>query len=129
MDGKSGPGLDRVSFLLGGLVLVALAVRVAFLNVLSADPYFYLLPWFDQLSVEGMAALRHGLVGVLGNTNASYAPPYYYLLWGATKLTGLLPPLWLIKMLSFCFDPIGSFFAYKIVRLYRSKRHAMCAAA
>ncbi len=127
MDAKSGRGLDRVDFALGGLLLVALALRIAFLNVVSADPYFYLLPWFDQLSADGLATLRHGLVGLLGNTNANYAPPYYYLLWLATKFAGLLPPLWLIKILSFCFDPIGSFFAYKIVRLYRSKRFAVCA--
>lgn len=128
MDAKSGRGLDCLNFALGGLLLVALASRVAFLNVVSADPYFYLLPWFDQLSVEGMAALRHGLVGLLGNANANYAAPYYYLLWLATKFAGVLPPLWLIKIVSFCFDPIGSFFAYKIVRLYRSKRLAVCAA-
>lgn len=129
MDAKGGRGLDLSHVVVGAIVLVALALRFAFLNIVPPDAYYYLLPWFEQLSVGGLGALAHGLVGVLGNTDANYAPPYYYLLWLATNFVGLLPPLWLIRFVSFCFDPLGAFFAYKIVRLYLSERRAMYAAA
>jgi Gpi18-like mannosyltransferase len=129
MDAVAVDRSSKCALTVGAIILVGAALRLAFLNVVSPDAHYYLLPWFEQLSAGGAHALQDTLTGLLGNTNANYAPPYYYLLWFATYFVGTVPPLWLIKFVSFCFDPLGAFFAYKIVRLTLSKRKATFAAA
>jgi Gpi18-like mannosyltransferase len=120
----------RTNLIIGGVLLLGVVLRIAFLNVISPDAHYYLLSWFQQLSANGLGALRNGgPSNVLGTTNANYSPPYYYLLWIATHLSPIAPPLWLIKSISFCFDGLGAFFAYKIARLHLSKQRALLTGA
>lgn len=125
----SGSWLDREIFAIGMIAVGAAALRVAFLGIVSPDASFFLLPWFEQISHGGMAAVAGGLADVDGNKVASYSPPYYYLLWLASHLPAGINPLWIIKFISFAFDLLGAFFAYRIAGHFLSARKALWAAA
>lgn len=119
----------RLLTLLAMLVVAGLAIRVAFMDIVSPDAHYYLLPWFDQLSREGLGIIASGLANAEGEIDANYSPPYYYLLWLASGPDAVIPPLWTIKLISIAAAGLGAFFAYRIIRLKFSCARAISAAA
>lgn len=90
------------------IAVAAIAVRLLFVDEISADYRTFLSPWYDYLSANG------GFAGV-GGDFSNYNPPYLYLLAALTYLP--IPKLLAIKLLSVAFDVLLASFAAKIVRL------------
>lgn len=128
MEYVSARKVDREYVVVVALVVFGIVCRIAFLDVVSPDGHYFLLPWFEQLRHVGLAALDKGMADVNGEVTGAYSPPYYYLLWLATLLPGFVKPLWLIKFISFAFDLVGAAFAYRIVQLTEPKRAPFAAA-
>jgi Gpi18-like mannosyltransferase len=76
--------------------VLALALRLAWLPVVSSDMTHYLLPWLDSIVAGGHRAL--------GAEFSDYTPFYTYLLLIASWFDGLLPRVWLIKLVALPFD-------------------------
>lgn len=107
---SAGPatGWTRVA-VWAALLALAVAVRLPFLGVVSADFTTFLSGWYDHLA-------QHGFAG-LGDHVGNYEPLYLYLLLGATALP--VPPLLAVKLVSMAFDLALMLVAYRIVSYLR----------
>lgn len=90
-------------------ILLGLCLRWAFREHTPPDTFRYLLPWYEFARAEGFPGLRQGFT--------NYAPFYTYLLVLIAKLDGLLPPLLLIKCISFAFEFGCAAVGYRLVSL------------
>ena len=70
----------------------------------------YNLLWYQTLYQKGIGE-------ALATNFSNYAPPYTYFLALATLTHVLIPPLVAIKLIPICFDLLGAFFIYKIIKL------------
>jgi Gpi18-like mannosyltransferase len=106
--------VSRSAFI--GLLIAALLVRLALLDLVLADQHFWVLPWYEQLRSTGWSALGQAARGLTGSTLGSYTPPYYYLLYLATFTDGVLQPLHAIKGISIAFDCVTAAAMFHLVR-------------
>jgi Gpi18-like mannosyltransferase len=103
---RTAPALI-VGVTIGMIVLIAFAVRFAFIDQVSADYRSFVSPWYDYLSThDGFAAV--------GTDIANYNPPYLYLLAAVSYLP--LPKIVAIKLISMVFDVALAGFAALVVR-------------
>jgi Gpi18-like mannosyltransferase len=100
--GRAGPAIVVVA-----TVVVAIAVRFAFVNEVNSDYRVFLSPWYDALAAGG--GLR-----AIGQQIGNYNPPYLYLLAVMTYLP--IPKIVAIKLVSMVFDVVLAAFAGLIVR-------------
>ena len=92
---------------IGAVVVIALGVRIRFLDVETLDYRAFLSRWYDTLDSQGFSAFASRF--------ADYNYPYLYLIYGLT-VAGI-PPLVGIKAVSIVFDFVLALFAYRIVGL------------
>lgn len=122
------PG-ERRTIALGVIALLAVLVRTPLLDSLTHDTTIYVVPWYEHVLANGLSALGEAAPNLNGETGGNYSPPYYYLLYVVGWFDGLFPAIWLIKFISFGFDALAAYFAYKLVRLHLSEMRALLAAA
>jgi Gpi18-like mannosyltransferase len=91
------------------LIFLSLILRVISIPYSNIDVTGYLL-WYQTLYQQGIGE-------TLATNFAIYTPPYTYLLALATLAHDLIPPLTAIKLIPICFDLLGAFYIYKIVKL------------
>lgn len=96
------------------LLLIGIAIRVAFLPIISLDMKVFLVPWYDHMAIRGAWAS-------LGDEFSNYTPPYLYLLSLATFTNSFLSSVYAIKLISISFDFINAYLIYRIVKLHTSK--------
>ncbi|RYZ14947.1 MAG: DUF2029 domain-containing protein [Alphaproteobacteria bacterium] len=113
----------------GALLVIALLFRIPFLDSTTGDTTVFVVPWYEHMRAEGFGALAAAAPNLRGDLGGNYSPPYYYLLWAVSALDGLAPKLWLVKSISFAFDLLAAFFAYRLVKLHFSPLSAFIAAA
>ncbi|MCH5642810.1 hypothetical protein [Gordonia sp. ABSL49_1] len=92
---------------IGAVVVIALGVRIRFLDVETLDYRAFLSRWYDTLDSQGFSAFASRF--------ADYNYPYLYLIYGLT-VAGI-SPLVGIKAVSIVFDFVLALFAYRIVGL------------
>lgn len=92
------------------LVLVSIFFRVISIPHTNYDMTAHNVPWYLYLDDQGIAR-------ALGTEFADYTPPYTYFLALATFTRDWIPPLTAIKIIPMCFDVLGAFLVYKIVKL------------
>lgn len=92
------------------LVLVSIAIRIAFRGVLTSDMDVHVLRWYAKFKQLGIG------VG-LGKDFYDYSPPYMYLVALATFTSPFLSALTSIKLIATAFDIYLAFVMFKIVRL------------
>jgi Gpi18-like mannosyltransferase len=92
------------------VVMLALAVllRAISLSNQNLDTEGY-IRWYNEIAARGFAALADDF--------AVYTPPYLYMLWLATLVKGIVPPLLAIKLIPTIFDVLSVFAVFKLVRL------------
>lgn len=100
------------------LIVVALVIRIQFLDIETLDYRAFLSRWYETLDTQGFGAFREKF--------ADYNYPYLYLIWILTALN--MPALIGIKAISIAFDVLLAFFAYRIVAL-RTPRFSLRALA
>lgn len=111
MHQLSIPKKLRVPLAVAVFIVIALLLRLPFLQYNSGDFNDFLLPWYTHLSTHGFAAFSENF--------ANYNFPYLYILWLLATLH--LPPLVSIKIVSFLFELAMAYGVYLIVRHYRPK--------
>lgn len=95
---------------------LSLGVRFAARNVVTSDLDFYVLRWISKFQQLG--------VGVgLGKDFYNYSPPYMYLLALLSMVSGVLPVVAGVKLVSTAFDLLAAFAAFKIVKLESRGRY------
>lgn len=105
---SSGVGSRALpAIVIGSALVVAVALRFAFVNEVNSDYRVFLSPWYDALVAGG------GFRAV-GQEIGNYNPPYLYLLAAATYLP--IPKIVAIKLVSMVFDVVLAAFAALIVR-------------
>lgn|GEM_PF-250665 len=105
------------------LIALSIALRVLSLPVSNSDLADYNLRWYQTLRQQGIGE-------ALAANFSNYTPPYTYFLALATLTHDFLSPLVAIKLIPICFDLLGAFFIYKIVKLkYRDGNLPYLAAA
>ncbi|MEJ6845071.1 hypothetical protein V3589_02460 [Sinorhizobium fredii] len=87
--------------------IIGLWIRWQLREHTTSDTFKYLLPWYELAKSGGVDSLRQGLT--------NYAPFYSYLLLLATWFDGVLPPLFLIKAISFVFEFGCALLGYSLV--------------
>ncbi|MDD2922626.1 MAG: hypothetical protein PHQ36_10110, partial [Anaerolineales bacterium] len=92
------------------LALVSLSLRVIALPYENYDLKVFNLVWYETL-------YQHGIAQTLATNFANYTPPYTYFLALATFTREFITPLTAIKLIPTCFDLLGAFLIYKIVKL------------
>jgi Gpi18-like mannosyltransferase len=92
------------------LVVMSFVMRVISIPETNRDMTVFNLRWYQTL-------YQNGIGEALATNFSNYAPPYTYLLALATLTHGLIPPLVAIKLIPICFDLLGAFFIYKIIKL------------
>ncbi|MBP2319859.1 Gpi18-like mannosyltransferase [Kibdelosporangium banguiense] len=98
----------KIVLIATGIVLIALAVRLPWLDFQSRDYQAFVAQWYDFIKANGgFAALRYQF--------ANYNVPYLYLLAILTYLP--VPVLAGVKMISVLFDLLLAFYAFKLVAL------------
>lgn len=97
-----------VPALIALMFALAIGLRLASFPNQNIDTRGY-LNWYSQIEVRGFAALADDF--------SVYTPPYLYLLWLATWVRGVLPPLTAIKLIPVLFDALSAFAVFKLVRL------------
>jgi Gpi18-like mannosyltransferase len=87
------------------LLALAFAARLPWLEVVTDDVAYWVVPWYEFLKANGPSALGREFPNA-GNwsPDANYTPPYYYLLYLATLFDGWLPTVTLVKGVSTAFD-------------------------
>ena len=70
----------------------------------------YNLFWYQTLFEKGIGE-------ALATNFSNYTPPYTYFLALATLTHNFIPPLIAIKLIPICFDMLGAFYVYKIIKL------------
>jgi len=96
----------REQVILVGGALLALAVRMFFINFQSQDYVLFLSPWYQYIQVNGAFHAFHSWF-------SNYSPLYLHLLSITTSLP--LNSLYVIKAWSTLFDFVGASFTYKIL--------------
>ena len=89
------------------IAVLALVVRLRFIDEVSSDYRAFISPWYDQLAA-------HGGFAAVGTDVANYNPPYLYLLAAVGYLP--LPKIIAIKLISTVFDIVLAGFAALVVR-------------
>jgi len=89
------------------IVMLGLCVRLLTYEHTTTDTFTYLLPWYQTAVTLGIDSLKLGLT--------NYAPFYSYLLLVAAQFDGVLPPLLLIKAISYVFELGSALIAYRLV--------------
>ena len=92
------------------LVMLSFVMRVISIPETNRDMTVFNLRWYQTL-------YQNGIGEALATNFSNYAPPYTYLLALATLTRELIPPLVAIKLIPICFDLLGAFFIYKIIKL------------
>ncbi len=92
------------------LIFLSVALRVISIPHSNHDMVVYNLLWYQTLYQKGIGE-------ALATNFSNYTPPYTYFLALATLAQGLIPPLTAIKLIPICFDLLGAFYIYKIVKL------------
>lgn len=111
---------DRLASIMGCAFGAGALLRHLGLGYTNSDTFQYLLPWYGYARDHGLASL--------GVAFTNYTPFFTYLLVGAATLDGLMPPLALIKTISFAFELGCAVLAFRIVReLDPDRRHAALA--
>lgn len=76
-----------------GLLITAIWWHAMLFPIVPTDVAFYNMPWFNHIVETGpIAAFAHPF--------GDYNPPYLYLLAAATPLKGVIPDVYVIKLLS-----------------------------
>ncbi len=93
------------------LIVLSLTLRVISISSprSNIDMDGYLL-WYQTLYQQGIGK-------TLATDFSIYAPPYTYFLALATLTHDFIPPITAIKLIPICFDLLGAFYVYKIVKL------------
>ncbi len=92
------------------LALISVSLRIIAIPYTNYDLHVFNLVWYETL-------YRQGIISALATDFANYTPPYTYLLALATFTRGFIAPLTAIKLIPTCFDLLGAFLIYKIVKL------------
>jgi len=100
--------LQKITALI--LIFLSLTLRVISIPHSNQDMAVYNLLWYQTLYQKGIGE-------ALATNFSNYAPPYTYFLALATLTHVLIPPLVAIKLIPICFDLLGAFFIYKIIKL------------
>lgn len=129
--------LQRVRFLLSNprillvcaLLLAAVVARLGVRDALTPDTITFVMPWYERIAATGVQALGESIPNAKGEVDGNYSPPYYYLLYAASLLDGWVDGLYLIKLISLCFELAASVFAFRLVKLRAGSEPAAWAAA
>jgi Gpi18-like mannosyltransferase len=100
------------------LVLLVGIVCAPLLGFQTPDTTLSVIPWYQRIAAVGYPGLGETFPNTPGGVAGNYTPPYYYLLFIASLFNGLLPDLYLIKLISIAFAFLAGFFAYKIARYH-----------
>jgi Gpi18-like mannosyltransferase len=92
------------------LVILSVCLRVISIPHSNHDMGVYNLPWYETLYQKGIGE-------ALATNFSNYTPPYTYFLALATLTRDYIPPLTAIKLIPICFDILGAFYVYKIIKL------------
>ena len=92
------------------LILASLILRVIFIPHSNHDMAVYNLFWYQTLFEKGISE-------ALATNFSNYTPLYTYFLALATLTHNFIPPLIAIKLIPICFDVLGAFYVYKIIKL------------
>ena len=111
VGGPVGPRYKmHIRYSLPLLAFALIANAVPFFAYRPGDADFYLIPWYQHI-------LAVGRIQVFAEPFSNYAPPYLYLLSGASILNRWVEPLIAIKLLA-CIGAI--WMAYAVARLLQS---------
>ena len=100
------------------VTLLALVVRMLFLERVTVDYEVFLQNWFDEIQTNGgFSALKNDL------TNCDYNFPYLLILALLTYLP--IKPLWSIKMVSILFDILLALASMFVVKRLVEKKQKM----
>jgi len=99
-----------VKILIGLLVFLSVVLRFMSLPYSNRDMIIHNLRWYETLNQQGIDK-------ALATNFANYTPPYTYFVALATLTHDFIPPLTALKIIPTCFDLLGAFFIYKIVKL------------
>jgi Gpi18-like mannosyltransferase len=92
------------------LAMTSVALRIAAIPITNRDMFRFNIVWYKTLYKQGIAP-------ALATNFANYTPPYTYFLALATFTRDFISPLTAIKLIPTCFDLLGAFLIYKIVKL------------
>jgi Gpi18-like mannosyltransferase len=92
------------------LIFLSLTFRIICIPHTNYDMIVHNVPWY-------MTLYQEGIIKSMATEFANYSPPYTYFLALATFTHDFIPPLTAIKLIPMCFDVLGTFLIYKIVRL------------
>jgi Gpi18-like mannosyltransferase len=92
------------------LIFLSVALRVISIPHSNRDMVVYNLLWYQTLYQKGIGE-------ALATNFSNYTPPYTYFLTLATLTHDFIPPLVAIKLIPICFDFLGAFYTYKIIKL------------
>ncbi|HEY3811656.1 MAG TPA: hypothetical protein VGL66_00400 [Caulobacteraceae bacterium] len=98
----------RHAAIVAGIFIVGTVARLSVWTYTTLDTPAYLLPWYAYAKEHGWSSL--------GVAFTNYAPLYTYFLVFVAQFDGLLPPLLLIKTISFVFEFATALLAYRFVR-------------
>jgi len=101
---------SKLKGIAGLLFLISILLRVISIPHSNPDMAAYNLLWYQTLFQKGIGE-------ALATNFSNYTPPYTYFLALATFSHGFIPPLTAIKLIPICFDLLGAFFIFKIVKL------------
>jgi len=82
-------------------------LRVASFSHENADTDGYIY-WYNQFGERGFSAFAEDF--------SIYTPPYLYLLWLASLVREVIPPLLAIKLIPTIFDFLSAFAVYKLIK-------------
>jgi Gpi18-like mannosyltransferase len=103
-----GAPIDWPAWLIGLFLLLGMLARVALLPHLDGDAHTYLTPWFNYAAAHGWRAL--------GTAFTNYTPFYSYLLIASTPLRAVLPPMTIVKGISYVFELANAGLLLALVR-------------
>ena len=78
------------------------------LGIQNADLTYSMLPWFQEVKTKGLDAISGEF--------SDYTPPYIYLLFLASIVSGSVSDVIVIKLINICFIFIGGILIYSIIR-------------
>ncbi len=92
------------------LIFLSVVLRLLALPYSNRDMTIHNLQWYKTLRQQGVEK-------ALATNFANYTPPYTYFVALATLTDSFIPPLTALKIIPTCFDLLGAFFIYKIIKL------------